>query len=143
MPSRHCFRPLAVAPRFCARHPAKNPPPAPSPPALASTAVLRSPAPPLVAVVNRSPCPLTARASGKARARSLPTPQPAPARSPLHSPAPPPPPRTPGFSSWHLSGLPLAAPFLLSVHLLTVSLLGCSTLPRLYPCSIWVGLSPE
>ncbi|SRR6266481_1177519 len=40
MPARHCFRFSGVAPRLCARHRVKNPPPALSPPALASASPL-------------------------------------------------------------------------------------------------------
>src|SRR5580765_486399 len=127
MPSRHRFRSPGVAPRFCARHLAKNPPPAPCRPGLASAAALLWSTLPPAAAADRSLWAGTVPASGKDRAHSRPALRLAQVRSLLHSSAPPPLARTRALSSWPLLHLPLAAPFLLSVHSFTVSLLGCRT----------------
>src|SRR5258708_3920909 len=61
MPARHCFRSSGVAPRFCARHLAKNPPPAPSPPRPASASPL-----PWLALLPASAAELRGATSGEA-----------------------------------------------------------------------------
>src|SRR5262245_39548035 len=126
MPSRHCFPCLGVEPRFCARHLAKNPPPALSPPALASAALPLSSAPLPAPAPGPGTHPPVVLASGTARGDLHPTPQPDRSRSPQPAAVPLPPARTPGLVSWHPFCCPLAAPFLLSVHCFTVSVLGCS-----------------
>src|SRR6267154_2413454 len=127
MPSRQCFRSPGVGPLFCARHLAKNPPPALCRPALSSAVGSLSPAPPPVAAPYPSPQAVTGPASDKDPVCPLPTLRPAHSPSLPHSSAPPPLARTRALSFWPLLRLPLAAPFLLSVHSFTVSLLGCRT----------------
>ena len=90
MPSRHRFRSPGVAPRFCARHLAKNPPPAPSRPALASAAALLASALLPAASLDRSPWAVTGPANGKDRAHSRPVLRLVQVRSLPHSSAPPP-----------------------------------------------------
>src|SRR5579864_4005132 len=127
MPSRQCFRSPGVAPLFCARHLAKNPPPVPSRLAPSSTAPLPPPAPsPAAGPFAASPGP-AAPATAPVPDDPLPIPMPLPLNSLLPGPSPPPPAKTANRVSWHLLNSPLAAPFLLSGDIISVSLLGCST----------------
>src|SRR4029077_207371 len=122
-----------VAPRPCARHRAKNPPPVPSRPKPSSTPPLPSPAPapaagPLAAVPDPASPAIAPDPDGP-----LPNPTPLPPDSLLPSPWPPPPARTPTRVASLPSNSPLAAPFLLSGDIISVSLLGCRTLSHPRP----------
>src|SRR5215469_7950641 len=128
MPSRHCLLCPGVEPLPCARHRAKNPPPAPSPPTLASAAPLLASALPLAPVPGQQLLLPDGLANGTVHADLCPTLPPDPWRSLPPAAVPLPSARTPRLVSWGFSSLPLAAPFLLSVHCFTVSLLGCSPL---------------
>src|SRR6476646_5377444 len=119
MPSRHCLLCPGVEPRFCARHLAKNPPPAPSPPALASAELPLAAAPPLAPAPGPQACLPTVLASGTDHGDLHPALPPDPPSSPPPAAVPPPLARTPRLASCCPSCLPLAAPFLLSVHSFT------------------------
>jgi hypothetical protein len=88
------------------------PPPAPSP-AAGPFAASPDPAAPATAPVSDDP---------------LPTPMPLPLNSLLPGPSPPPPAKTAARVSWPLLNSPLAAPFLLSGDIISVSFSGCRTL---------------
>src|SRR6185312_377501 len=95
MPARQCFRSSGVAPRFCARHLAKNPPPAPYRPAPASASLLPSPAPPPVALAGPAAAGPGVVATDLSRVHPLPVPALLLRRSRLPLIAPPPFSRTP------------------------------------------------
>src|SRR6478735_763265 len=133
MPSRHRFRSAGVAPRPCARHRAKNPPPVPSRPKPSSTAPLRSPAPsPAAGRFAASPDPASP-ATAPDPDGPLPTPRLLPPDALLPLPSPLPLAKTAARGSWLLLNSPLAAPFLLCGDIISVSLLGCRTLTRFIP----------
>src|SRR5262245_25218283 len=112
MPARQRFRSAGVAPRFCARHLAKNPPPTPSPPAPASASLLPCARPLLASAV----CPHTVLrhsagpASAPVRVGPLPNLGPRPVGSRPDSVAPPPLARTRSPCVLLPSSLPFPAP---------------------------------
>src|SRR6478609_3896120 len=133
MPSRHRFRSAGVAPRPCARHRAKNPPPVPSRPKPSSTAPLRSPAPsPAAGRFAASPDPASP-ATAPDPDGPLPTPRLLPPDALLPLPSPLPPAKTATRVASLLLNSPLAAPFLLCGDIISVSLLGCRTFERFTP----------
>src|SRR5882672_4670187 len=128
MPARHRFRSSGVAPRFCARHLAKNPPPVLFPPRPALASPLLSSA--LLLASAAWPHALLQSSAGPANAPTpagpLPWPGPRPGRSLPGSTAPPPLARTRSPSVLLPLSSPFPAPVCPAGDTLPVSLSGCT-----------------